>query len=92
MPDSIDELVSELRNHPHVYQVRDVSLNETPRVTVQFDAVVLPNVVLDSDTYRVRDVWVGTIPPWYLRRFANEWCLKNGVGSSGIAAELEVDA
>lgn len=90
MTDATD-LVEELREHRYVYDVVDVSFNGTPRVNVQFNTLTLPRVFLDSDCYQISDVWVNVVPPWYLRRFAKEWCLKRGVGSSAIAAELEVE-
>lgn len=83
--------VKRLYNHEYVYKVRDISTSDIPTLSVQFKTYELPQVILDSEQYTVRAVWIGCVPSIWTRHIAEDWAMKRGIGKARIAAEIEVD-
>jgi hypothetical protein len=85
------DAIEQLRDHPWVFDLRDVSMDGTTTFTVQFGTVSLPQQLLESDEIEVREVWVGALPQRPLRWvLPNNWLIRKGIGHSCIAARVEL--
>lgn len=88
----MSELPAELREHEWTDTWKDVSPDsETPLYIVRFDVRHLPNHVLNSDAYHVRELWSDTIPSrlWFL--LSEQTRRRAGLGRTGLSILVEVN-
>lgn len=84
-------LADKLKGHRDVYDVHPVAVDSSQsRLRIQFDTRTLPPAFIETDQFRIDDVWIGTVPNVIARAFPSleSWAGRNGFGRTAIAAEV----
>lgn len=86
----LEHVNKDMRDHPWVYDVEDVSADfDAQMLILHFDVVALPFHLLHNDNYVVDEVWVSTVPRNI--PFVSDRTLRRlGIGRRGISVLVEV--